>query len=110
MDSGSIIYSTNNKKWRVEFILMNGSLRSILYLATTIAILVLVFKFVSFMLPYVLIAALIIFIYRKIKGTLDYKKEKHEQGSVYTTKPSEEESPFDSEDGEIIDVDYKDVK
>ena len=41
---------------------MNGSLRSILYLATTIAILVLVFKFVSFMLPYVLIAALIIFI------------------------------------------------
>ena len=87
---------------------MNGSLRSILYLATTIAILVLVFKFVSFMLP--LIAALIIFIYRKIKGTLDYKKEKHEQGSVYRTKPSEEESPFDSEDGEIIDVDYKDVK
>ena len=82
---------------------MNGSLRSILYLATTIAILVLVFKFVSFMLPYVLIAALIIFIYRKIKGTLDYKKEKHEQGSVYTTKPSEEESPFDSKDGEIID-------
>ena len=47
---------------------MNGSLRSILYLATTIAILVLVFKFVSFMLPYVLIAALITFIYRKIKG------------------------------------------
>ena len=90
---------------------MNGSLRSILYLAITIAILVLVFKFVSFMLPYVLIAALIIFIYRKIKGTLDYKKEKHEQGrSVYTTKPSEEESLFDSEDGEIIDVDYKDVK
>lgn len=89
---------------------MNGSLRSILYLATTIAILVLVFKFVSFMLPYVLIAALIIFIYRKIKGRLDYKKEKHEQGSVYTTKPSEEESPFDSDDGEIIDVDYKDVK
>lgn len=89
---------------------MNGSLRSILYLATTIAILVLVFKFVSFMLPYVLVAALIIFIYRKIKGTLDYKKEKHEQGSVYTTKPSEEESRFDSEDGEIIDVDYKDVK
>ena len=39
---------------------MNGSLRSILYLATTIAILVLVFKFVSFMLPYVLIAALIV--------------------------------------------------
>ena len=37
---------------------MNGSLRSILYLATTIAILVLVFKFVSFMLPYVLIAVL----------------------------------------------------
>ena len=52
----------------------------------------------------------IIFIYRKIKGTLDYKKEKHEQGSVYTTKPSEEENPFDSEDGEVIDVDYKDVK
>lgn len=89
---------------------MNGSLRSILYLAIMIAILVIIIKFVSFMLPYVLIAALIIFIYRKIKGTLDYKKEKHEQRSVYTTKPSEEESPFDSEDGEIIDVDYKDVK
>ena len=84
---------------------MNGSLRSILSLAIMIAILVIIIRFVSFMLPYVLIAALIIFIYRKIKGTLDYKKEKHEQGSVYTTKPSEEESPFDSEDGEIIDVD-----
>lgn len=89
---------------------MNGSLRSILSLAIMIAILVIIIRFVSFMLPYVLIAALIIFIYRKIKGTLDYKKEKHEQGSVYTTKPSEEENPFDSEDGEVIDVDYKDVK
>ena len=89
---------------------MNGSLRSILYLATTIAILVLVFKFVSFMLPYVLIAALIIFIYRKIKVILAHKKEGNEKASVYTTKPSEEENPFDSEDGEIIDVDYKDVK
>ncbi len=89
---------------------MNGSLRSILSLAIMIAILVIIIRFVSFMLPYVLVAALIIFIYRKIKGTLDYKKEKHEQGSVYTTKPSEEENPFDSEDGEVIDVDYKDVK
>ena len=89
---------------------MNGSLRSILYLATTIAILVLVFKFVSFMLPYVLIAALIIFIYRKIKVILAHKKEGNEKASVYTTKPSEEENPFDSEDGEVIDVDYKDVK
>ena len=89
---------------------MNGSLRSILYLATTIAILVLVFKFVSFMLPYVLIAALIIFIYRKIKVILSHKKEGNEKASVYTTKPSEEENPFDSEDGEVIDVDYKDVK
>ena len=89
---------------------MNGSLRSILSLAIMIAILVIIIRFVSFMLPYVLIAALIIFIYRKIKSTLDYKKEKHEQGSVYTTKPSEEENPFDSEDGEVIDVDYKDVK
>ena len=89
---------------------MNGSLRSILSLAIMIAILVIIIRFVSFMLPYVLVAALVIFIYRKIKGTLDYKKEKHEQGSVYTTKPSEEESRFDSEDGEIIDVDYKDVK
>ena len=89
---------------------MNGSLRSILYLATTIAILVLVFKFVSFMLPYVLVAALVIFIYRKIKVILAHKKEGNEKASVYTTKPSEEESPFDSEDGEIIDVDYKDVK
>ena len=89
---------------------MNGSLRSILYLATTIAILVLVFKFVSFMLPYVLVAALVIFIYRKIKVILAHKKEGNEKASVYTTKPSEEESLFDSEDGEIIDVDYKDVK
>ena len=89
---------------------MNGSLRSILSLAIMIAILVIIIRFVSFMLPYVLVAALVIFIYRKIKGTLDYKKEKHEQGSVYTTKPSEEENPFDSEDGEVIDVDYKDVK
>ena len=89
---------------------MNGSLRSILSLAIMIAILVIIIKFVSFMLPYVLLAALIIFIYRKIKGTLEHKKEKYEQGSVYTTKPSEEESPFDSEDGEVIDVDYKDVK
>ena len=89
---------------------MNGSLRSILSLAIMIAILVIIIRFVSFMLPYVLVAALVIFIYRKIKGTLDYKKEKHEQRSVYTTKPSEEENPFDSEDGEVIDVDYKDVK
>ena len=74
---------------------MNGSLRSILSLAITIAILVLVFKFVSFMLPYVLIAALIIFIYRMFNGTLDYKKEKHEQGREYTTKPTEEESQID---------------
>ena len=58
---------------------MNGSLRSILYLATTIAILVLVFKFVSFMLPYVLIAALIIFIYRKIKRKKNMNKEAYIQ-------------------------------
>ena len=89
---------------------MNGSLRSILYLATTIAILVLVFKCVVFMLQYVLIAALVIFIYRKIKVILAHKKEGNEKASVYTTKPSEEENPFDSEDGEVIDVDYKDVK
>ena len=32
------------------------------------------------------------------------------KASVYTTKPSEEENPFNLEDGEVIDVDYKDVK
>lgn len=89
---------------------MNGSLRSILSLAIMIAILVIIIRFVSFMLPYVLVAALVIFIYRKIKVILAHKKEGNEQASVYTTKPSEEENPFDSEDGEVIDVDYKDVK
>ena len=89
---------------------MNGSLRSILSLAIMIAILVIIIRFVSFMLPYVLVAALVIFIYRKIKVILAHNKEDNERSSVYTTKPSEEENPFDSEDGEIIDVDYKDVK
>ena len=89
---------------------MNGSLRSILSLAIMIAILVIIIRFVSFMLPYVLVAALVMFIYRKIKVILAHKKEGNEKASVYTTKPSEEENPFDSEDGEVIDVDYKDVK
>lgn len=89
---------------------MNGSLRGILSLAIMIAILVIIIRFVSFMLPYVLVAALVIFIYRKIKVILAHNKEDNERSSVYTTKPSEEENPFDSEDGEIIDVDYKDVK
>lgn len=89
---------------------MNGSLRSILSLAIMIAILVIIIRFVSFMLPYVLVAALVIFIYRKIKVILAHNKEDNERTSVYTTKPSDEENPFDSEDGEIIDVDYKDVK
>ena len=89
---------------------MNGSLRSILSLAIMIAILVIIIRFVSFMLPYVLVAALVIFIYRKIKVILAHNKEDNEKTSVYTTKPSEEENPFDSEDGEVIDVDYKDVK
>lgn len=89
---------------------MNGSLRGILSLAIMIAILVIIIRFVSFMLPYVLVSALVIFIYRKIKVILAHNKEDNERSSVYTTKPSEEENPFDSEDGEIIDVDYKDVK
>ena len=84
---------------------MNGSLRSILSLAIMIAILVIIIRFVSFMLPYVLVAALVIFIYRKIKVILAHKKEGNEKASVYTTKPSEDENPFDSEDGEIIEVD-----
>ena len=53
---------------------MNGSLRSILSLAIMIAILVIIIRFVSFMLPYVLVADLVIFIYRKIKVILVHKK------------------------------------
>ncbi|MCQ2969819.1 MAG: hypothetical protein MJ191_06900, partial [Clostridium sp.] len=71
---------------------------------------VIVIRFVSFMLPYVLVAALIIFIHRKIKEMLAHKKYDDEEEEIYTTEDSDIETPFDSEDGEIIDVDYRDVK
>ena len=82
---------------------MNGSLRSILYLAITIAILVLVFKFVSFMLPYVLIAALIIFYIERLKVHWIIRKKNMNKEAYIQQNHQRKKSPFDSEDGEIID-------
>lgn len=88
---------------------MNNNLRSILYLAIFIAILVVIFKFVSFMLPYVLIAALIFFVYRKVKEVLGRKESNKNEETVYSSRAYENKTSNTSEDEKIVDVDYKDV-
>lgn len=67
-----------------------------------------VYIFAKFLLPLVLVIGLGIFLYIKIKGYLSntFHKEDSNVNNVYSAK---ENQTYDDIDGDVVDVDYKDV-
>lgn len=67
-----------------------------------------VYIFAKYLLPLVLVIGLGIFLYVKIKGYLGntFHKEDNNVNNVYSVK---ENQTYDDLDGDVVDVDYKDV-
>ncbi|MDD7792914.1 hypothetical protein [Clostridium sp. 'White wine YQ'] len=85
---------------------MGKGLNTLIYLVVTIFIIVGVIALLSWILPYVLIVLVIFWAYRYIKNNM-FKSRKHNNVNRYSTTYKEQE---DYADGNVIDVDYEDVK
>lgn len=83
----------------------------VISLIISILILILIFRFVWFILPYAIIVGICLFIYFKYIRPMFNKNKTHEDlhepQSYYNEKVVKEEE--DVFNGPIVDVDYKDV-
>lgn len=83
----------------------------IISLIISILILILIFRFVWFILPYAIIVGICLFIYFKYIKPMFNKNNNHdnlhEPENYYNQKVAKEEE--DVFNGPIVDVDYKDV-
>ena len=89
---------------------MNNSLKNILYFAITIAVLLIVVKFFIFIIPYILVGALLIFIYRKIRQVFSKKNNDDYINNMDYANDNNGSTIDDNDNSEVIDVDYKEVK
>jgi hypothetical protein len=74
-------------------------------------VILVVYIFAKYLLPLVLVIGLGIFLYVKIKGYLGntFHKEDNNVNNVNNMHSAKEYQTYDDLDGDVVDVDYKDV-
>lgn len=87
-----------------------NNLKSILWSIVGIAIFIAIIRFFIYLLPFIIVAALVAYIILKGKRAFAKKKYKNETYNSYNQNQNVyEESSIDDSNGEVIDVDYKEV-
>ena len=84
-------------------------LKSILWTIVWIVIFIAIVKFFIYLLPFIIVIGLVGYIVFKGKKAFRNKEHNNETYNSYNQNVYEESSIDDDSNGEIIDVDYKEV-
>ena len=86
-----------------------NNLKSILWTIVGIVIFIAIVKFFIYLLPFIIVIGLVGYIVFKGKKAFRNKEHNNETYNSYNQSIYEESSIDDDSNGEIIDVDYKEV-
>ena len=86
-----------------------NNLKSILWTIVWIVIFISIVKFFIYLLPFIIVIGLVGYIVFKGKKAFRNKEHNNETYNSYNQNVYEESSIDDDSNGEIIDVDYKEV-
>ena len=86
-----------------------NNLKSILWTLVWIVIFIAIVKFFIYLLPFIIVIGLVGYIVFKGKKAFRNKEHNNETYNSYNQNVYEESSIDDDSNGEIIDVDYKEV-
>ena len=86
-----------------------NNLKSILWTIVWIVIFIAIVKFCIYLLPFIIVIGLVGYIVFKGKKAFRNKEHNNETYNSYNQNVYEESSIDDDSNGEIIDVDYKEV-
>ena len=89
-----------------------NNLKSILWTIVGIGIFIAIIRFFIYLLPFIIVIGLIAYIIFKGKMAFAKKKYKNEAYNSYNQSQNQnvyEKSSIDDSNGEVIDVDYKEV-
>lgn len=86
-----------------------NNLKSILWTIVWIVIFIAIVKFFIYLLPFIIVMGLVGYIVFKGKKAFRNKEHNNETYNSYNQNVYEESSIDDDSNGEIIDVDYKEV-
>lgn len=86
-----------------------NNLKSILWTIVWIVIFIAIVKFFIYLLPFIIVIGLVGYIVFKGKKAFRNKEYNNETYNSYNQNVYEESSIDDDSNGEIIDVDYKEV-
>ena len=86
-----------------------NNLKSILWTTVWIVIFIAIVKFFIYLLPFIIVIGLVGYIVFKGKKAFRNKEHNNETYNSYNQNVYEESSIDDDSNGEIIDVDYKEV-
>ena len=88
-----------------------NNLKSLLWTIVGIVIFIAIIKFFIYVLPFVFVISLVGYLVFKGKKAFRSKKQNNENFSTYNQNQNvyEESSIDDDSNGEVIDVDYKEV-
>lgn len=91
-----------------------NNFKAIIWTIVGILVFIAIINFIGFILPYVLVAALIAYIVYKVKKSLALKNKK-ESNETYTSSYTKNNDIYEQSNsneyytGKVIDVDYEDV-
>lgn len=91
----------------------NNGLKSLVYTAITIGIIILCVTLFIRILPYLLIGGIVLWATIKIIGAIKGNKDENRtnySSTTYSNVDTERVEEILEDSGEVIDVDYKDVK
>lgn len=88
---------------------MERGIRNILYVIATVAIVWIVLTILRFLLPYIVIALVVFWVYRLIKNRVNNKKEEEHTSSFKETISQENYKDNYSDVVDVVDVDYEEV-
>ena len=88
-----------------------NTFKSILWTVLGIVVFIAIIKFFIFLLPSIIVIGIVGYIVFKCKKAFNNKKRENESYNYYNNNQNsyEESNIDDSDNGEIIDVDYKEV-
>ena len=88
-----------------------NTFKSILWTVLGIVVFIAIIKFFIFLLPFIIVIGIVGYIVFKCKNAFNNKKCENESYNYYNNNQNsyEESNIDDSDNGEIIDVDYKEV-
>ena len=88
-----------------------NTFKSILWTVLGIVVFIAIIKFFIFLLPFIIVIGIVGYIVFKCTKAFNNKKRENESYNYYNNNQNsyEESNIDDSDNGEIIDVDYKEV-